>query len=741
MVQRDEMKRLAAGIAVGILWVAAQTSWGQGANPVAANPVAANPVAANPVAANPVAANPVTANPGAANQDAAKLALMPLPKSVAMGQGELALNGHFHAGFPGSQNTKTDARLDAALDRFLVRLDRECGGIHRAQHEAKDSDPLTLALQVAGPGGAVQGLDEDESYKLTVTPTGATLAAATDVGAMHGLETFLQLVRMSGSGCSLPAVTIDDAPRFAWRGLQLDVVRHFEPVSVIERTLDGMAVAKLNVFHWHLSDDQGFRAESKRFPRLTEVASKGQFYTQDEMRHVVEYARARGIRVMPEFDIPGHSSSWVLAYPEIGDGRTLTRLPDEYIEPTVELDPTNEKTYKFIDTFVGEMAAIFPDAWFHIGGDEVEGKGWKANEKIQAFMRKKGFKTNDELQAYFNQRLLPILKKHGKRMVGWDEILNPALPKDIMVQSWRGEESLSAGAAQGYAGILSAPYYLDGQKTSETMFLADPVPVDTKLTPEQQKLILGGEICMWAEQIYPETIDSRIWPRAMAVAERFWSLQAERDVTDMYRRLRIASLELEDVGLTHVTGPERLRRNLGGADLAGPALVVSADTKALDTLAAVIEPVSFGEREDNQHTDAYTSLNRLVDAVAADPPARQEIAAEVDAVTNAAADGRLRAAEAALRGRFESWQQAAPELLALTRRSSRLSDAAPRAKQFAALAALGLESLAWLDAHSAPPTGWLDKQKAVLKDAAQPGAYVRFVCLPALEKLANAAAK
>ncbi len=661
------------------------------------------------------------------NQDAAKLALMPLPKSVAMGQGELALDGHFHAGFPGSPDAKPDARLDAALNRFLVRLDRECGGIRRAQHEAKDSDPLTLTLQVAGPGEAVQGLDEDESYKLTVTPSGATLSAATDVGAMHGLETILQLVRIGASGCSLPAVTIDDAPRFAWRGLQLDVVRHFEPVSVIERTLDGMAVAKLNVFHWHLSDDQGFRAESKKFPRLTEVASKGQFYTQDEMRHVVAYARARGIRVMPEFDIPGHSSSWVLAYPEIGDGRTLARLPDEYVEPVAELDPTNEKTYKFLDMFVGEMSAIFPDAWFHIGGDEVEGKGWKTNPKIQQFMQKKGFKTNDELQAYFNQRLLPILKKHGKRMVGWDEVLNPALPKDIMVQSWRGEESLSAGAAQGYAGILSAPYYLDGQKTSETMFLADPIPADTKLTPEQQKLILGGEICMWAEQIDSGTIDSRIWPRSMAVAERFWSPQSDRDATDMYRRLRIASLELESVGLMHITGPGRLRRNLAG----------SSDTKALDTLAAVIEPVSFGEREDHQHTDAYTSLNRLVDAVVADPPARQEIAAEVDAVT----DGRSKATGAALRSRFENWQQAAPELLALTGQSSRLSDAGPRVQQLAALAALGLESLAYLDAHSIPPAGWLDKQKVVLKDAAQPSAYVRFVCLPALEKLAEAAAK
>jgi hexosaminidase len=654
-----------------------------------------------------------------------KLSVMPLPKSAETGQGEFKLDEHFHAGFSGAH----DARLDGALDRFLVRLNQQCGGVRRRQYDAKDGDPLTLTLAVAGPGGVVQGLDEDESYKLAVSPAGATLTAATDVGAMHGLETFLQLATMRDGACSLSAVTIDDAPRFAWRGFHLDVVRHFEPIGVIERTLDGMAVAKLNVFHWHLSDDQGFRAESKKFPRLTEVSSLGQFYTQDEMRHIVAYARARGIRVMPEFDVPGHTASWVHAYPELGDGRTVTRIPQEfqdYEKNQGELDPTKESTYKFLDAFIGEMAEIFPDTYFHIGGDEVDGSGWKTSASIQEFMQKKRFKTKDDLQAYFNQRLLPIVQKHGKKMVGWDEILNPALPKDIIVQSWRGEESLSAGAAQGYTGLLSAPYYLDGQKTSEEMFLADPIPAETKLTPEQQSKIIGGEVCMWAEQLHPETVDSRIWPRTIAVAERFWSPQNDRDVADMYRRLQVVSLELEDAGLTHISGPATLRRSIVG----------STHTGALDVLASVTEPVSFGDREDVQHTDALTPLNGLVDAVVADPPARQEIAAEVDALVNEHSKG----AEAALRERFLAWQQATPQLLALAQRSGRFADAGPRVEQLAALATVGLESLAYLDAHTAPPAGWLDKQKALLKNAEQPAAYVRFVFLPALGKLAESAA-
>ena len=245
----------------------------------------------------------------------------------------------------------------------------------------------------------------------------------------------------------------------------LDVSRHFEPIDVIERTLDGMAVAKLNVFHWHLSDDQGFRAESKKFPRFTEVASDGLYYTQDQMREVVAYARARGIRVVPEFDMPGHTTSWLLAYPEIGAGEDIKELPQQFGIPEAELDPSNEKTYKFLDEFIGEMAEIFPDEYFHIGGDETAGKGWLANPRIAEFMKKKGFTTPAQLQNYFNTRLLPILTKHGKKMMGWDEILNPELPKDIVVQSWRGADSLAAGAQQGYVGLLSAPYYLDAQKT------------------------------------------------------------------------------------------------------------------------------------------------------------------------------------------------------------------------------------------------------------------------------------
>src|SRR6201999_2843954 len=288
------------------------------------------------------------------------------------------------------------------------------------------------------------------------------------------------------------------------------------------------------------------------------------------------------------------------------------------------LDPTRETTYLFLDRFIREMVEIFPDKYFHIGGDEVNGAVWTSNPRIAAFMKRRGFHKPSELQTYFSQRLQKIVEKHGKTPIGWDEILVPGLPKNVLVQSWRGVDSLAAGARQGYRGILSAPYYLDGMKTNETHYLADPIPADTTLTAEQQKLILGGEVCMWAEQLNERTIDSRIWPRTAVMAERFWSPQSERDVVSMYRRLPRISIELEQAGLKHMTGPAMMRRSISG----------EVNPTALTILAGVLEPVSFGERSETQHTDSHTPLDRLVDTVVPDPPSRFEIAQDVDAVLN-----------------------------------------------------------------------------------------------------------
>jgi hexosaminidase len=656
---------------------------------------------------------------------------MPLPSHFEAGTGSFTLKPGMHVAYAHFHNP----RLEAGVVRMMERLQFKSGVPlpHVPSQVAGDLASAGIVIDVAGAGGAVQSLDEDESYSLTVTPQLITLRAATVVGAFHGMETLLQLVQLKENEATIPVASIEDTPRFQWRGLMIDVSRHFEPVNQIERTLDGMAMVKLNVFHWHLSDDQGFRAESKIYPKLTGLGSNDDFYTQEQMREVVAYARARGIRVVPEFDIPGHTVSWMVAYPQLGSSKGPFHLPDVAGIHDEALDPTREATYVFLNRFIGEMTKIFPDAYFHIGGDEVNGEVWTSNPRIARFMKRKGFEKPSQLQTYFSQRVVRIVEKHGKKPVGWDEVLVPGLPKNVMVQSWRGVDSLAAGARQGYRGILSAPYYLDGMKSNETHYLADPIPADTTLTPEQQKLILGGEVCMWAEQLNDRTIDSRIWPRTAVMAERFWSPQSDRDVASMYRRLPRISIELEQAGLKHITGPAVMRRSISG----------EINPTALTTLAGVLEPVSFGERSHLQHTDGHTPLDRLVDTVVPDPPSRFEIAQDVDAVLNKTADST--SAEARLTRRFMEWQEIAPMLAAQMQANPRMSDAATRATQLGELGKVGLQALLNLDpnnsAYGGPKLEASNSQSqlAAIDDAAKPVALVRFTFLDSLKKLVAAA--
>src|SRR5580700_1054241 len=443
--------------------------------------------------------------------------LMPQPSRLSVQEGHLGITASFSA----ITDHYRDDRLDAAIARSLGRI-RTQTGISMPLAVSADKAGA-LVVSVDGRGEAIQAFDEDESYSLDVGASGARLHAASVVGAMRGLETLQQLVQFDATGYFVPAVSIHDAPRFRWRGLMIDCGRHFMPVDAIKRAIDGMAAVKLNVFHWHLSEDQGFRMESRAFPKLTELGSDGLFYTQEQAREIVVYARDRGIRVVPEFDMPGHSSAWFVGYPDLASAPGPFHIEREFGIFDPVMDPTQEGTYKFLDTFIAEMAAIFPDHFMHIGGDENNGEEWKANSRIQDFMREHNLKDTAALQNYFNQHLLKILEKHGKRMIGWDEILTPDLPKDIMVQSWRGFDSLATGARNGYRGILSAGYYLNLMSTAAAHYAVDPLPANSDLSPEQQALILGGEACMWEEQTSSRSIDSRIWPRTAAIAERFWS--------------------------------------------------------------------------------------------------------------------------------------------------------------------------------------------------------------------------
>jgi hexosaminidase len=644
--------------------------------------------------------------------------LMPEPAHLSVQAGTLPLTTSFTA----ATDSFHDDRLDDAIGRMLVQLENHTG-LQIATTPAS-SKAATLVVTVDGPGEAIQSVDENESYSLDVTPTGAHLKAATDVGAMRGLETFLQLVQNDDSNYFLPAVSIQDTPRFRWRGLMIDCSRHFEPVDVIKRTLDGMAAVKLNVFHWHLSDDQGFRIESKVFPKLTGMGSDGLFYTQDQAREIVAYARARGIRVVPEFDIPGHAQSWFVGYPELASAPGPYTIEHEYGIFDPVMDPTQKSTYKFLDKFIGEMAEIFPDPYMHIGGDENNGVQWKNNPRIQEFMKEHNLQGTSGLQTYFNQQLLPILKKHGKRMVGWDEIFAPGLSKDAVIQSWRGFDSLAASAKQGYDGILSAGYYLDHIDSAEEHYLVDPLPANSDLTPDQQAHILGGEACMWGEHVSPRSIDSRIWPRTAAIAERLWSPQNVNNVDDMYRRLWVESLRLEAVDLTHLSNED-----VGLRQLAGTAAI-----EPLRILASVLQPVGFDQRYEMQHTSQLTPMDHLIDAVRPDPPSRhgmELLVRDYLANKNPQTGERLEAI-------FQRWIAAGPLAETLMSASPLLKDAAPRAQQLVDLGTTGEQALNYLAKNQAAPAGWAQTKLALIDQAGKPAGLVRFTVLDPLRDLVKA---
>lgn len=650
----------------------------------------------------------------AVNLAGARHNLLPVPGSAEFLPGQLRLDANFSVAVQGH----SDVRLEHAVQRLSERT-----GLTFAHARVKDPAEANLVVHADGPGMKVQGVEEDESYSLEVGGKQVTLRAPTVVGVLRGLETFLQLVERDANGFYLPFVRIQDHPRFAWRGLLIDVCRHWEPVDVIERNLDAMAAVKLNVLHWHLSEDQGFRVESRRYPKLQEMGSDGLYYTQEQIREVVAYARDRGIRVMPEFDMPGHSTAWFVGYPEMSSGPGPYAIERRFGVFDPAFDPTRDSVYKFLDGFIREMAALFPDAFWHIGGDENPGRQWNANPAIQAFMKKHNIKDAPALQAYFNQRMMRILHKHGKRMVGWDEILHSDLPKDTVVQSWRGQKSLGEGAKQGFSGILSAGYYLDGMVSSAAYYAVDPLPAASDLNPEQAGRILGGEACMWGELVTPDNIDSRIWPRAAGVAERLWSPREVNDADDLNRRLTVVSLELEEAGVRHLSGPEEMLRQLAG----------TRDIAPLRELMRLVEPLSLGERQRASRATQLTSLTSFGDIAVPDAPVRRQLAR---LVAGALGNGPERdAARQALAAEFKRWRGLPAALAALAEQAPRVHDADDAATDLATLGETGEQVLTYLSQGVSPPQEWLDAKRALLDQAAKPKGLLRLAVVDAMKPL------
>lgn len=661
-------------------------------------------------------------------QSRAELNLIPLPAKAQQGSGSLKIEAGFTLAFTGYR----EARLDRAGQRFLVQLSRETGLVFG--DGTVEAPKATLVVTTDQAGKAVQELGEDESYTLDVTPTGAKLHAGNPLGTLHGLQTFLQLVSVTADGFAAPAVSIQDQPRFPWRGLMIDVSRHFIPVPVLKRNLDGMEAVKLNVFHWHLSDNQGFRVESHRFPKLQGQGSDGLYYTQDEIRDLIAYARDRGIRVVPEFDMPGHSTAWFVGYPELASGSGPYQIWQAWGVADPAMNPTDEKTYKFLNELFAEMAKIFPDQYFHIGGDEVNGKEWDANPNIQEFMKSHNIKNNEGLQAYFSQRVQELVVKHGKTPVGWDEILVPGVPNNIVIQSWRGTEALAKAAKEGYRGILSNGYYIDLGWSAARHYAVDPMAgAAASLTPEEKERILGGEATMWSEYVNWENIDSRVWPRTAAIAERYWSAQNTTDVASMYSRMEAESLRLEWLGLTHRSDQRRMVERMAGS---GSVEQIAA----LSTLTEALEPVKDYQREfDKIAPSNQTPLNRAVDAVYPESEVSRRFSDAVDQFLASSCEDPGKAAE--LRVQLALWSGNDALVETLAQQSSLVMEATPASKALSQGAELALGALDRLE-HGLPFSADLAKQQVAALNAEEEEAHKSQLTLPArsaFQKLIEAA--
>ncbi|AOW10573.1 beta-N-acetylhexosaminidase [Flavobacterium gilvum] len=558
-----------------------------------------------------------------------QLNIMPWPQNITLSEGSFLLTKNFKVNITGAPNE----RIFQGATNFLRRLDGRTGQFIQQGFITALNEVPNAQLQINCVRAGKIDLYEDESYMLDITANKITINATTDVGALHALETLLQLVQNNNNSFYFPVSKISDFPRFTWRGLMIDGARHFMPIDVIKRNLDGMAAVKMNVFHWHLVDDQGWRIEMKKHPKLIQMASDGNYYTQEEIKSVVKYASDRGILVVPELDVPGHGSAILTAYPEIGSkvvnlnlntgekGQQFTQVLSYSVERnagifTPTLDPSNPKTYQLLNEFLDEICPLFPGKYFHIGGDENEGKDWDSNPKIQEFKKKHQLANNHELQTYFTMQLIPMLKKHGKVLMGWEEIMTKNMSKDAIIHSWKGAnegkpagKSLVDAAKGGYKTVLSNGYYIDLVLGVEEHYTVDPMPKNSSLTDEEKRRILGGEATMWSELVSPETIDSRIWPRTAAIAERFWSNENVTDIKSMRKRLNVISFRLEELGLTHLKNKERLLRNISN----------NQKSDALLDLSNVCEPLKgYTRNKGGTEYQMYSPLTLFADVCTPD---------------------------------------------------------------------------------------------------------------------------
>ncbi len=570
--------------------------------------------------------------------------LMPWPKTLVPGAGRvrLAADGWAVSG--------AETRRLAAAARRLQRHWGDAGGL-----------PIVIRCAASA---ALPALGDDERYRLRVDAAGARIDASEEWGALRAFATLAQLVDTDDDGAFLPEVDIEDAPRFPWRGLMVDVARHFISLGALRRTLEAMAFHKLNVLHLHLSDDQAFRFGSDAHP---EMATPGEHYSREALAALVRDAAARGIRVVPELDVPGHVASWLAVHREWGLGDIPQRPSARFGVHECCLNPDHAGAMQAVEALFGELAATFPDTHAHFGGDEVQ------------LPKAAGVAA---LQARFNAGVTAMLKRLGKTPMAWDEALHPDLPREVTIQCWRGSAALTRALNAGFNAVLSAPYYLDLFYPADVHYRFDPatgagprLAEDPRFAHVRQGLerlerawqrtgealpqaaergvVLGGEACMWTELVTDELLHGRVWSRMPAIAERFWSPMREVDagaVRDMQRRLAASERQMARAGILDLAADRRVGFGRLG--------LTEGDIQALTPLFDALEPVKWyarllgpaalerraagvGEAGAARPYDAATPLARIVDVIAPESAAARALAfADAPALRSAAAGWR-----------------------------------------------------------------------------------------------------
>lgn len=652
---------------------------------------------------------------GAASAHAGQAALMPLPSSAMVQAAEgqaLAISGRFVVRF----EAYSDARLQRAVSRFQTDVNALTGAA-----PTTDGPALTIVV-TADP--AVGTLSAKEAYSLVVTEDGVRLTAAGQDGVLRGLATLRQLVQAQGKGFVLPYAQIEDSPRFAWRGLMVDTARHFVELDTLKRQIDAMERVKLNVLHFHFSDNEGFRVESLRYPRLTEVGSHGQYYTQAQVRELVAYAADRGIRVVPEIDVPAHTGAIMIAYPE------LAAMP---VDPNNRLamfgaaiDPTKPETYAFIKGLLEEMSGLFPDAYFHVGGDEVEATAWNRNPAIVSFMADKGYADTVALQDHFFKEVNEIVRGLGKTTVGWEEVAHQPIDDDVVVQAWRSSEAVSHITGQNNRAIATAGYYLDLLWAGLDHYSRDPLDVDSTppdspekiigpkptqpLTADQKGRVLGAEAALWAETVTNEMVDHRFWPRAALLAERFWSPESVRSPEDAMRRAVVVQEGLRVQGLQDLAQRQRMAARLAPHD--AEAVMTLADATVPVRNMGRLAEVFAALRE--RRPLRLPSLTAPVDIANADSLDVYRMSVWADAVVRGD-----QSAVQPLRAALQKYRDNHPRFVAAAQGVDSLEQAVPISEEVARFAVVGLEAIDLKTRGVRPTAAWTANARAMLDRQAE----------------------